>query len=60
MTQPETFFWASFLKPFVALFLFVGAALLGRLILRFIPDGRLKRLLQKPVGGSLPERRRSA
>ena len=60
MTQPESFFWASFLKPFIALVLFVFAAVLGRVILSLIPEGRIKRLLQKPVGGSLPNSRRGA
>jgi len=50
MGQTESFFWASFLKPFIALFLFVVAAVAGRAVLSLIPPGRLKDLLQKRIG----------
>jgi hypothetical protein len=39
-----------FLKPFVALFFFVIAALLARAITSRMKDGKLKRLLLRRVG----------
>jgi hypothetical protein len=38
-------------KPFVALLILVPALLLARLIQRYLPDGRLKRLLFSPLPG---------
>ena len=39
---------AIVLRPFAAVLLFVGAVLLGRLITRALPAGRLKRWLTAP------------
>ena len=38
-------FLSLLLRPFFNVLLFLGAAVLARVILRFIPEGRLKRLL---------------
>lgn len=37
--------WAVFLRPFVAFVLLLSAALLARSVERFIPEGRVKRVL---------------
>lgn len=50
MTEQEGFFIALLLKPFVLIVLFVAVAVLARLIMSRIPEGRLKRLLAKRVG----------
>jgi hypothetical protein len=41
---------AMLVKPLVLLALFVPAALLGRWVIRRIPEGRVKRLLSSRIG----------
>lgn len=50
MNDPSVWAWAIPLKPFVALAVFLPAVMLGRWILRRLPEGRLKRLLSLRVG----------
>lgn len=42
-------FWANALKPFAAFVLLCIAAVVARLLFRLLPDGRLRRLLYKPI-----------
>lgn len=48
--EQEGFFLAMALKPLFAIVLFAFVAVLARLILRAIPDGKLKQLLSRRVG----------
>ena len=41
---------AMLVKPLALLALFIPAVLLGRLVMRRIPEGRVKRLLARRVG----------
>lgn len=42
---------AILIKPLVLFVLFGSAYYLGKLILYFVPEGRFKRLLLRPIGG---------
>jgi membrane protein required for beta-lactamase induction len=44
-------FWSILLKPFAAVALFVLAWAVARTIHRFMPEGRLKRILFSPLPG---------
>lgn len=46
----EPWVLGAVIKPFVALALFLAAAIVARVITRLIPEGRLKRLLLRRVG----------
>lgn len=48
--EQETFALAMFLKPFVAVVFLLIAVYLSKVILRFIPEGRVKRLLTRRIG----------
>jgi hypothetical protein len=43
-------FWAMVFKPLVAFVLFGLALWIARALMRLIPDGRIKRLLTRPIG----------
>ncbi len=43
-------FLVMLLKPFVGLVLFFAAFVIARGLLSFIPSGRIKRLLTRPIG----------
>jgi hypothetical protein len=49
-------FWAMLIKPFLAFVLFGLALWLARLLMRWIPDGRIKRLLTRPIGKGSPRK----
>jgi hypothetical protein len=52
-----TMFLAMLVKPLVAL-LFFGVALgVGRVVIALIPEGRVKRLLTRPIGRQAADRR---
>jgi hypothetical protein len=42
---------ALLIKPLVLFLMFAFAYYLGKVILYFVPEGRIKRLLTRPVGG---------
>jgi len=46
-----TLFLTALLRPFAALVFLLAAVLLARVVMRYIPEGRLKRILSLPVGG---------
>lgn len=46
----ERFALAMLIRPFVALVVFLIAAYVARLILRFIPNGKVKSFLTRRVG----------
>lgn len=48
--EQENFLIAMAIKPLIAIVFFVFVAILARLILRALPEGRLKRLLSRRVG----------
>jgi hypothetical protein len=50
-------FWVMALKGFVAVALFGIALGLSRLILAFVPEGRLRRLLTRPIGAGANRQR---
>lgn len=50
-------FWAMVFKPLVALVLFGLALFVARLVMRLIPEGRIKRLLTRPIGRKSAHRR---
>jgi len=45
-------FLALLLKPFVAVLFFLVAWSIARLLSKIIPEGRIKRALYSPIGGS--------
>jgi hypothetical protein len=44
-------FWAMLLKPFVALVVFFFVFLIAGAVHRYMPDGKLKRVLFSPLPG---------
>lgn len=44
----EPWMWAVFLKPFVALAFFLLAWVIAQLLRRYIPEGKIKRVLYSP------------
>jgi hypothetical protein len=50
-------FWAMVFKPLVAFVLFGLALWLARLLIGLIPEGRIKRLLTRPIGRKTADRR---
>ncbi len=50
-------FWAMLIKPLLAIVLFGLALGLARLVIDLIPEGRVKRLLTRPIGRQSAERR---
>lgn len=52
-----TMFWAMVIKPLVAVVLFGLALGLAQLVIACIPDGRVKRLLTRPIGRQATDRR---
>ncbi len=50
MTEQDGFLLAMTIKPLVAIAFFLVAAILGRLILSMLPEGKLKKLLSRRVG----------
>lgn len=43
-------FWVMLLKPFVGLVPFFAALVIARGLLGLLPNGRIKRLLTRPIG----------
>jgi hypothetical protein len=41
---------ALLLKPFFALALFVAAHFIAKLLMKIVPEGKLRRMLSSPVG----------
>lgn len=50
-------FWVMLIKPFVGLVLFGSAFAIAWVVMRFIPEGRFKALLGRPLRRGIRERR---
>jgi hypothetical protein len=50
-------FWAMLIKPLVAVVLFGLALWLSQMVIALIPEGRIKRLLTRPIGRQATDRR---
>jgi hypothetical protein len=50
-------FWAMVIKPLLAVVVFGLALWLARLVIGLIPEGRIKRLLTRPIGRKTANRR---
>lgn len=44
----EYLFWTVFFKPFVAVVFFLAAWAIAALLKRYIPEGKVKRILYSP------------
>jgi len=45
-----TMFFAMLIKPFLALVVFGLALGVANVIMRWLPEGRIKRMLSRPIG----------
>jgi hypothetical protein len=51
-----TMFWAMLVKPLIAVAFFGAALGVARLVIALIPEGRVKRLLTRPIGRQAADR----